>query len=115
MRPGELLRKYREAKGLSQPQLAALASTSNQQISRLESGQRRLTEKWRAILAPILGVQPEDLAPDAPYRSAAKRAAIRVIDEMSDEQVQVLLPFLQREVLPPERAAHQPKKARHSA
>ncbi len=115
MKPGELLKRYREDKRLSQPQLAALASTSNQQISRLESGQRKLAEKWREILAPILGIQPEDLAPGAPFRSSEKRAAIKVIDEMTDEQVQVLLPFLQREVPPPERAGHSPKKARQNA
>lgn len=57
------LRRIREARGLSQPALAALARTSQQQIDRLEKGQRVLTAKWTRRLAPLLGVQPHEIEP----------------------------------------------------
>ena len=53
------LRHYRERKGLSQPQLAKLAETSVQNISRLERGDRQLTKPWAEKLAPHLGVGPQ--------------------------------------------------------
>lgn len=65
------LRKIREARGLSQPALAKLAHTSQQQIDRLEKGQRALTLKWARRLAPLLGVQPHELEPVGDYEAAA--------------------------------------------
>ena len=59
------LRRIREAKGLSQPDLAKKADTSQQQIDRLEKGERRLTLSWARRLARALGpdVKPKDLNP----------------------------------------------------
>jgi phage repressor protein C with HTH and peptisase S24 domain len=65
------LRRHREARGLSQPALAKLAHTSQQQIDRLEKGQRALTLKWARRLAPLLGVQPHELEPTQDYEAAA--------------------------------------------
>ena len=64
------LRKIREARGLSQPALAKLARTSQQQIDRLEKGQRHLTLRWARRLAPILGVEPHELGPGDEYEVA---------------------------------------------
>lgn len=50
------LRELREAAGLSRSALATAASTSQQQIARLESGERKLTTQWAERLAPHLGV-----------------------------------------------------------
>ena len=58
---GRKLKTLREAKGLSQPELAALANTVPQNISRLERGERKLSLKWAELLAPHLDVQPVTL------------------------------------------------------
>ncbi|HLI10565.1 MAG TPA: helix-turn-helix domain-containing protein [Alphaproteobacteria bacterium] len=61
------LREIREARGLSQPALARLARTSQQQIDRLEKGQRVLTLAWARRLAPLLGIAPRELRPAEGY------------------------------------------------
>lgn len=55
------LRAFREARGLSQAQLAELVGTSQPQIGRLESGERKLTKEWAERLGPPLRVSPEAL------------------------------------------------------
>jgi transcriptional regulator with XRE-family HTH domain len=55
------LRQFREAAGKSQPELAELAGTSTQNVSRIERGERQLTKKWADIFAPHLGIAPERL------------------------------------------------------
>lgn len=52
---------YRKQKGLTQIRLAELVGTSKLQISRLERGERQLTPKWMARIAPHLGCLPEQL------------------------------------------------------
>jgi transcriptional regulator with XRE-family HTH domain len=52
------LRAWREARGYTQAQLAALVNTTDNVISMLESGDRQLTPKWLQRLAPILGATP---------------------------------------------------------
>jgi transcriptional regulator with XRE-family HTH domain len=54
--PPNRIAEIRSARGMTQQDLADLADTSNQQIGHLESGARRLTDKWMARLAPHLGV-----------------------------------------------------------
>lgn len=61
------LREIRERRGMSQPALARLAGTSQQQIDRLEKGQRGLTLAWARRLAPLLGVAPRELQPAEGY------------------------------------------------
>jgi Predicted transcriptional regulators len=63
------IRAYREAKGLSLDQLASLAGTSNQQISNLETGKRRLTADWLRSLGVALGCHPWELVGDELPRS----------------------------------------------
>ncbi len=87
------LRKIREARGLSQPALAKLARTSQQQIDRLEKGQRALTLKWARRFAPILGVQPYELGPDQDYEIAAVKGYVGAGEEVryfEDQDDQVL-------------------------
>lgn len=55
------LRALRESRQLSQARLAELAGTSQPQIRRLESGQRKLTKEWAERLAPHLQVSARDL------------------------------------------------------
>lgn len=59
------LRELRKALGLTLNDVAGAAGTSNQQLGMLERGERRLTVEWMQKLAPVLGVEPKDLLPDA--------------------------------------------------
>ncbi|HEV7283443.1 MAG TPA: helix-turn-helix domain-containing protein [Kaistia sp.] len=55
------LREIRQERGLTLEQLAQLVGTSNQQISMLEQGKRRLTADWMRKLSKALGVNLEEL------------------------------------------------------
>lgn len=55
------LRSLRVDRGLSQEALAKLLHSSKQQISRLESGERQLTELWLRKLAAALGCRVSDI------------------------------------------------------
>ncbi len=59
--PGALLRKVRKGLKLSQFELAELAHTSSQQISRLEQDERSWTLDWAKRLAPHLKISPVEL------------------------------------------------------
>ena len=55
------IRELREARHLSQEQLAEQAGTTRQQIHKLEKGERKLTTDWMDRLAPPLGVEPVEI------------------------------------------------------
>ncbi|CAO3414258.1 XRE family transcriptional regulator [Azospirillum endophyticum] len=66
------MRELRQAAGLSQEKLAELAGTSQPQINKLETGQRKMTVDWAVKLAGPLGVEPTVLLGlDAPTVPAA--------------------------------------------
>ncbi|WP_206860566.1 helix-turn-helix domain-containing protein [Lysobacter changpingensis] len=52
------IKALREARGLSLEALAVLVGTTNQQISHLESGKRRLTVDWLNRLGAALSCHP---------------------------------------------------------
>ena len=52
------IRELREARGLSLEALAGLVGTTNQQISHLEAGRRRLTVDWLHRLGAALSCHP---------------------------------------------------------
>jgi transcriptional regulator with XRE-family HTH domain len=58
---GNRIRELRLQRNLTLEEVADGAGTSVQQISRLELGDRRLTDDWMRRIAPALGVQPADL------------------------------------------------------
>lgn len=55
------IKELRVAAGLTQPKLARLAGTTKNQLAKLESGDRRLSDHWAQRLAPHLGVNPYEL------------------------------------------------------
>ncbi|MBF5094664.1 helix-turn-helix domain-containing protein [Azospirillum sp. INR13] len=70
------MRELRQAAGLSQEKLAELAGTSQPQINKLETGQRKMTVDWAVKLAQPLGVEPAVLLGlDLPAVPAAARPA----------------------------------------
>lgn len=63
MADGALLQKYRKSVGLSQAKLGELVGTSQQQIGKLEKGERPITREWARKLAVHLRVTENDLEP----------------------------------------------------
>lgn len=61
--PPNRIRELREARGLSQQQLAdrVIPKTAQPQIDRLEKGERRLTQAWMERIAAALGVNVTDI------------------------------------------------------
>lgn len=83
------IRELREAKGLTGRQLAEMIGTTQETISRLETGRRKLTHDWMRVIAKALGVTPADLitAPElqdvledaAPHADTFERHVSRAI------------------------------------
>ena len=96
------IRAFREAKGLSLDQLASLAGTSNQQISNLETGKRRLTVDWLRALSKALGCHPWSLVGDElPGQLTTKD--IQILDllrELKSGQQEAVLQLLKSFVAP---------------
>ena len=55
------LRHWRQAKGLTQGDLASRAATVKSEISRLERGSRKMTLEWMSRLTQAMGISREDL------------------------------------------------------
>lgn len=59
--PPNRVAELRQAKGLSQEALAALAGMHQTTLSKIEKGSRGLDQEYRRVLAPHLGVTPAEL------------------------------------------------------
>lgn len=55
------IQEHRERLGWSQDRLAKAAATTSQTVSRLENGQRRLSDGWLERLASAMDVRKRDL------------------------------------------------------
>lgn len=79
MRVDNRIKALREARGLSLEALANKAGTTNQQISFLEAGKRRLTVEWLIRLSNALACHPwEIVSRDLPKSLCTKD--IRLLD-----------------------------------
>lgn len=86
------IRELRQAKGLTIKRLAELVRTSNQQISHLEKGHRRLTLEWMARIADALACHPSDLLKGGTrLENDRERAMIELFRGLSDEQQEAFL------------------------
>lgn len=85
---GDLIRQQRERNGLKQEELAAVIGTTGQQISRLETGTRQVTEKWLARLSRALGCTPADLLPET---VSVARAEPRASDVLRLDATEIML------------------------
>lgn len=87
------LANLRNARGLSLDQLAKLLDppTTAQQISRLESGERKLATKWVLRLASALGVSPYDVYEDSDMIVSVKERemidSLRLLPESQQEAI----------------------------
>ena len=67
-RDGQRIAQLRDKFGLNQDDLAERMNTTGVQISRLETGQRKMTMAWMRRFARAFGVPLSDLLPDAEVR-----------------------------------------------
>lgn len=74
------LRAWREYRGMTQEELGAKVGTAGNVISLLESGSRKLSDKWLRALAPALNTRPGFLLEFAP--EDADLSILEAITEM---------------------------------
>src|SRR5690606_23154512 len=82
------LKVFRLASGLSQPELAKAAGVENvQNVSRIERGERKLTQEWADRFAPALKITPQELMFPSPdlLEKARRRAEPRDLEVVSLE------------------------------
>jgi transcriptional regulator with XRE-family HTH domain len=82
------LKTLREAQGLSLDDIADRLGVTNQQISLLELGRRKLTVDWLRRLAPVLGCHPWDLVEADAGIAASKieRKVLRAFRALDDDR-----------------------------
>lgn len=89
------LRALREARGLSQQQLAdrVVPATTSQQVSRLELGSRKLSLDWMMRLALALGCDPSELIPSEVGAALApdEKALVAIYRSLSERERTLLL------------------------
>lgn len=69
---GSRIRAWRLARNLTQSDVAELLGTTNQQVGRLESGQRKVTVDWLYRIADAFGITALDL-----LEGSAELASVR--------------------------------------
>lgn len=89
------LRAWREYRGLTQAELAALVDTTDNVISMIESGDRQLSQKWLNRLAPALKTRPGFLLEFAPEDAdlSILEAIVDVPEARKGEALQILRVF----------------------
>ena len=86
------VRELRKTKGLTIKRLAELVGTSNQQISHLEKGHRRLTLGWMERIAQALEFHPSDLLSGGTrLENDRERAMIELFRNLSEGQQEAFL------------------------
>ncbi|ALE03425.1 hypothetical protein PU02_0676 [Bartonella ancashensis] len=88
------LKFFRKKIGLSTKKLAELAETSQAQISRLESGHRKLTKEWAIRLAPHLAITPKQLMFAEQTANSLDEQIQNMLEHLSHDKKVKLLDFL---------------------
>jgi transcriptional regulator with XRE-family HTH domain len=72
------LKEWREARGLTQEQLAQAAETTPLVIANFEQGQRGMSDRWLLVLSRALNIDRSELvaAPAAPEDASAELLAV---------------------------------------
>ncbi len=83
------LYKIRKARGMSQKQLAEAVNASNQQISCLENGDRKMAPEWIERLSKALNCSKGELLGEAPLSDDA-RAVLDMYEQLTDDQKNVI-------------------------
>lgn len=88
------LKAFREAAGLTQPELARKSGVENvQNVSRIERGERRLTQEWADKFAPHLGTTARELMFPTPQQLAnlSDRSQVREFERVPLDEAYVPL------------------------
>ncbi|HEY1926511.1 MAG TPA: helix-turn-helix transcriptional regulator [Caulobacteraceae bacterium] len=101
------LRAWREYRGLTQTQLAALVDTQGSVISLLESGDRRLSDKWLRRLALPLSTTPGLLLDYDPEH--IDQAVLETFNRLPEEKRPDTLASLDRQFSPRARTGEVPE------
>jgi transcriptional regulator with XRE-family HTH domain len=122
------IKQLRQQRGLTLEQVADRAGTTFQQVQRLETGKRRLTDTWMRRLAGALGCRPAELMEDPAAAtgqedSVSQRLEAKVIELWRDlsasEKAMALrsmapagveIPMSVVEIPPPGDTNHKPRK-----
>lgn len=78
------IKTLRQAKGWPMQRLADEVGTNKSQISKLEKGERRLSQQWMERLAAVLGCTPADLLPGHGKQRRASGTMSITIDSTVD-------------------------------
>ena len=73
------IRELRQKRGLTGQRLAEMVGTTQVTISRLETGQRKLTQDWMRRIAKALDCSPADLI-TAPLIDDFREEAVPFVD-----------------------------------
>ena len=89
------LKAWREHRRMTQAQLAEAVDTNGAVISLLESGDRRLSDKWLRKLAPVLGTTPGHLLEHHPDDLSAEFLDVwsQIPEEQREQALDVLRTF----------------------
>lgn len=92
-RPGNRIREWRKARGLTQEQLGEMVGTTKAVISHLELGSRGLYSEWLTKIADALSVPPAALLPmlgspsdDHGHRAYLMERTLREILRLTDQE-----------------------------
>ena len=85
------IKNLRIAKGLTQAALAEASETTQQQIARLENGDRELTASWLMRLATALECHAIELLPEEIAFSRRTQAMAVLFEDLSPEDQERLL------------------------
>jgi transcriptional regulator with XRE-family HTH domain len=102
--PPNRIRELREARGISQVELARRANVTPSALNKVEMGKRGLDQQWMDRLAAALEVAPADLLPDHqnPDRLQGPEHALISMFRAADETQKRQILALARALLSPE-------------
>jgi transcriptional regulator with XRE-family HTH domain len=86
------IKELRKSRGLTLEALAGMVNSSNQHISHLENGRRRLTVDWMERIAKAFQCHPFELLDDhLVAKSKREEDLLDLFRELSDEQQDAFL------------------------
>lgn len=93
---GKQVRKYRQACGMSQEQLADAVSISTTHMSHIETGNTKLSLPVLVSLADVLGVKADDLLYGEEHfsKSVAYAEVAQILDSCTPGQAQVIMDII---------------------
>lgn len=102
--PKLFIREWAKHKGFDQKILAEKMDTTEATVSRLLSGQRKMTLEWLTAFSEVLGCAPADMfvAPNgeqSPIRGAEQiRETLKRIEGLTDHDVQLHFELIMRDI-----------------